>query len=209
MIFKKRNWVASFVLGFFLFPAAVFAGVIEGFTARDDVINFNIEGVSVLTPLTDVEAILANHGWTLLPAKKTSGITPPHVTLTFAKGDYANGYRGMYNPTPGGVMYMIEFTSHDSGVKSIVLTRRGAAVAAADAIDRPYAMALRKIICSNIPHKNQHKTWCIPAKPDDLFLGQNENGSIHLSTIDQLNAQTFSHETLAKIQILHGPFSGR
>ncbi len=209
MIFNKCKWVAIFVSGFVLFPSAGFASVIEGFTARDDVINFTIEGVSVLTPLADVEAILVTHGWALLPAKKTSGITPPHVTLTFAKGDYSNGYRGMYNPTPGGVMYMIEFTKHDSGVKSLVLTRRGAAIASADAIDRPYAVALRKIICSNIPHKNQHKAWCIPKNSDDLFLGQDESGSIHLSTIDQLNAQTFSHETLAKIQILHGPFSGR
>ncbi len=151
----------------------------RSFSDKAAVLNFEIEGVSLSTPIEKVADIMTNQSWTQVDAP-----TPPGVeTVSFVKGSDSTSLRMARNSRAGEQGYLFIFTKSNDRAGgdgfSITISLKKLAPADYKSFVTPtpaemvhkYAAALKKTVCDGIQDKDEQWNVCPPNTPEEIFLG--------------------------------------
>ncbi len=183
---KLQMFQLSFLVLLFMFlmsKPALADVLLKSFSDNESVLNFEIDGVTVLTPIEKVAAILSKHGWQEIyedPANLQGDIK----RLRFVKGDFiAPGKYKPHNESRNGYeltitdvisrdhtgIYMMQQTIELNGSSLMIDAPR----LNADVLDK-HARALQDTVCNGIKDAKEHLQVCSttsPGRPVYLGLG--------------------------------------
>ncbi len=212
MVYKKYITV---LLMSFLMTGAAFS--LESFPDKDAVLNFEIEGIKVSTPLENIDGILTQHGW-----KKVRDMRPragaDMVSLIFVKNAEEVGMSYKSKSADAGYRMNIKINNQPSRgefSQSIVIERLAPFDLKTYETPRPndlvhkYAAELKKTVCDGIKDKDEQWNVCSPDTNEQIYLGSGEaqkNLQVRLlpsNILGQLDVSILSNATTGSVIIMH------
>ncbi len=213
MLYKKKITLLLVFLATIM-SGSVFA--LESFSNKDTILKFEIEGISVITPVKEIAELLTKRGWILVDSPKT-GMTN-NVMLTFVK-DVAElrAYRGTYKSKQGSTGYKIiikmrkmpeEFSQSVSVERLAPFDLKSYETPSPADLVHQYATALKKTICNGIIDKDEQQNVCPTDTKEQVYLGPGESRSheqvrlLPSNNPGQLDAMILSNSANGRVLIL-------
>ncbi len=213
MLYKKK---ITLLLVFLATTMSGSAFALESFSNKDTILKFEIEGISVLTPVKEIAELLTKRGWILVDSPKT-GMTNS-VMLTFVK-DVAElrAYRGTYKSKKGSTGYKIiikmrkmpeEFSQSVSVERLAPFDLKSYETPSPADLVHQYATALKKTICNGIIDKDEQQNVCPTDTKEQVYLGPGESRSheqvrlLPSNNPGQLDAMILSNSANGRVLIL-------
>ena len=213
MLYKKKITLLLVFLATIM-SGSVFA--LESFSNKNTILKFEIEGVSVITPVKEIAELLTKRGWILADSPKT-GMTNS-VMLTFVK-DVAElrAYRGTYKSKQGSTGYKIiikmrktpeEFSQSVSVERLAPFDLKSYETPSPADLVHQYATALKKTICNGIIDKDEQQNVCPTDTKEQVYLGPGESRShkqvrlLPSNNPGQLDAMILSNSANGRVLIL-------
>ena len=213
MLYKKK---ITLLLVFLTTIMSGSAFALESFSNKDTILKFEIEGISVITPVKEIADLLTNRGW-ILADSPSSGMTN-NVMLTFVK-DVADlkVYRGVYKSKLGGTGYKMtikmrktpeEFSQSISVERLASFDLKSYETPSPADLVHQYATALKKTICNGIKDKDEQQNVCPTDTKEQVYLGPGESRSheqvrlLPSNNPGQLDAMILSNSANGRVLIL-------
>ena len=159
---------------------AVFASEdARSFSDKAALLKFEIEGVSLSTPIEKVADIMSKQGWRQLD---DANRIPSVETLSFVKGSDAKSMNHVISRTgEQGYSFIFAKSLNRSGEEGFSITMRLRKLPPADlkSFQTPtpteavhkYAAALKKMVCHGIKNKDEQWKVCPPDSSEEILLG--------------------------------------
>ncbi len=173
----------TFILLFFLMIASKPAfsdEMLKSFSEKESVLNFEIDGISILTPIEKVTGILTQNGWKEI-YEDPANLQGDLKRLRFAKGDFISPgqYKSPEESRNGYELTIIDATSRNH--TGIYMTQQSIELKGKMHVASPrlnpdvvdtYARALKDAVCNGIQNKQERQEVCppnsAPGKPVSL-----------------------------------------
>ncbi len=219
---RWHSWISVTVLAVLTTTALAIGGSeVRDFSAKEAVLNFDLDGINLRTPAEDIDDILTDRGW-----QRFKSASPSATALIFVKGDFLQGSEpniNLFFSKPGGVGYRLTINKSDSynslmyerlqlrllpvpglpvpGIRGVPTVTPPPPPIPDGAQDRTYAAALKDIICRGI--KDERKRWslCPPNTEDDIRLADGFPVSFFMGEEGALAIQLSSTRSHATIDI--------
>jgi len=161
-------------------PGSAFAGEdARSFSDKTAILNFEIEGISLSTPIKNVAGIMTKQGWTQIGGAPTA---PGVETVLFVKGSDAISMKyAISRAGEQGYLFLFKKNNDRTGGDGFTIEMRLRKLPPANykSFQTPtptetvhkYAAALKKMVCNGIENKDEQWKVCPPDSSEEILLG--------------------------------------